>query len=175
MALRRLTCLWLGRETPSSGRLEAPRRQAWSVSNKPEGGLWTCLEVEPGVSAWLDWCRSEAPGFMAGRSLYRLRSGPARVYRVDGPADLARAYQRWPAPDPPGVRPIFYRASLDWPALALAYDALELTERGLRLTGTAWPIDGLYGWDVPTVLWLRWCFEAVERVTPPADSCEARR
>ena len=43
------------------------------------------------------------------------------------------------------------------------YDAVYLTEEGQGATRLSYPVD-LYGWDVPSILWLRWMFDRVEPV-----------
>lgn len=133
---------------------------------KPHGGLWTCPEMELGRSAWIDWCMAEGcQKWIRHKRLWRVVAAEPRVYVIDSFRDLKRALKRWPHrpyadTDIPSLR---REREIHYVAMAEEYDAVYLTEEGQWATRLTFP-DNLYGWDVPSILWLRWVFDRVEPV-----------
>lgn len=131
--------------------------------NKPVGGLWTCPDNERGSSAWREWNRSERCDFTRGLRTWRLTAEEPRVYTIDTLADLKRALRVWPHERYPDIPSLRGEYEIDFEGMASEYDAVYLTEDGQWRTRLSWP-ENLYGWDVPTILWLRWMFTGVEIV-----------
>jgi hypothetical protein len=121
-------------------------------ANKPFGGLWTCPE-EQGV-AWYHWSR----GTRWSRRLWLLTAAEAKVYVIDSEEDFQAALHRWPT-----RHPLTRTPEIDFVQASAEYDAVSLTPAGLARTRFIWP-SSLYGWDVPTILWLRWVFDSVKSV-----------
>jgi hypothetical protein len=158
-------CLFIGtrprpeRFNPVSMELEAYGRLR--RPEKPSGGLWTCRDHPRAQSAWRLWDRRNDMGFTRYRRTWRLTAVNPRIYTIDTLADLLVALARWPHHAFPGERFLFAR-EIDFAAMAAeGYDAVELTEDGRSATYIAFP-DGLYSWDIPCILWLRWAFSDVE-------------
>lgn len=164
----RLATLFVG-ERPDRSRFDPPSMDDLRLPRKPRGGLWTCREI-PGhrLSAWEAWCDVSGRGHVlkpGGR--WRLVAGAPGVLRIDRYDDLLAALERYPYDALPALSstPLdrwttLALRGLDWPKIAEEYDAVEVTTRGIR--ECAHELPGLTGWDVPTVLWLRWCFEEIE-------------
>jgi hypothetical protein len=112
----------------------------------------------------------------------------ARVAVITSKADLAAVIMRWPDVRSTGDDLADRRLRLagrfgtvprriDWPAMAREVDAVYLTAAGVEDNNV---LDEyaphLWGWDVPTVLWLRPAFALARplRVPPRADR-RARR
>lgn len=165
-------CLFIG-SRPDPARFVAPHHGEGRLPHKPAGGLWTCREI-PGraYSAWLAWCVGNGQTHLVKPGgQWRLVARDVTLLRIDSYLTFQLALQRYPY-DPLGrLRGLDDDAyldglrGLDWPTLARDYDGVELTTRGLDATRYALP--GLAGWDVPCILWLRWCFAAVERIDAP--------
>lgn len=131
---------------------------------KPRGGLWTCPDAGDGRSAWVDWCRNEGPSSrVKHRRLWRVVARDPRVYTIKTLADLKRAITRYPHQRYPDSQFLRDEYEIDFEAMAADYDAVYLTEEGQGATRLSYPVD-LYGWDVPSILWLRWMFDRVEPV-----------
>lgn len=87
----------------------------------------------------------------------------ARVYEITGPLQWHELCERYPGVGEDG------RIVPDWSAVADDWDGVHLTLGGL-LTSHLVQIDSdegwskLWGWDVEQTLWLRWCFDRVERM-----------
>lgn len=136
------------------------------INGKPSGGLWTSPETGPGRSAWLDWCRDEMPHRPRYQRMWRLTATSPRIYTINTFADLKHAIQRWPHqcyPDVPPWSSLADEWEIDYVAMADEYDAVELTDDGQWATRLSFP-ENLYGWDVASILWLRWMFDSVTLV-----------
>jgi hypothetical protein len=167
----RLATLFVG-ERPDRARFDPPSMDDLRLHGKPKGGLWTCRAI-PGrrLSAWEVWCTMNGQGHLlkpGGR--WRLVAVAPRILRVDRYDDLLAALERYPYDALPATGSTHLDRwvtlalrGLDWPRIAEEYDAFELTMRGLHQCALEMP--GLTAWDVPTVLWLRWCFEEIEERT----------
>lgn len=157
---------------------------------KPGGGLWTCREQQhyPGASSWLEFASHQGlvrPGHRS--AVWRLRSADVRLFPLDTAEDIKAALRTYTRdylsemrPQfPPGPWDAVRFLELDHAAIqADGYDGLELTRRGLSVISPSsldaiWEAPdlfhtqlGLWGWDVPTILWYRWAFRgAPERVS----------
>lgn len=134
-------------------------------------GLWaspvtaTNEDGTPADTAWLEWCRAEwdATGYT---KLTEILPGPgARVLLIDGAADLAALVDMHPASYPLLAGSALDNRYPDWEALAAAgWDAVYLTDRGQWETRLPPRGPNLYGWDMPSVLWLHPAY-AVGRTT----------
>jgi hypothetical protein len=127
---------------------------------KPSGGLWTCPEVPGLPSLWMDWCLgTDNPGFLKDGALWRVTAENPLVYEIDSwlgfQLAVADRPYRW-MPDQ------WSDPTIDFEQLAEVYDAVYLTARGLAEIRYA--ALSISTWDVPTILWLRWCHFTVERV-----------
>lgn len=143
-----------GEERPAPERMEPVRNELGWV--KPQGGFWTST-FDGQASEWIRWCLSE--NFKTGpfRCWLLIPDPSARVYHVDGLADLERlvrvyGYKREPYSP-------YSKWCLDFERMAQQFDALHLTRRGERETRHTDP--GLYTWDVESTLWFRWRFTRV--------------
>lgn len=153
-------CLFVG-ERPEPGLFVAPTMGRRWIGGKPEGGLWACREVLGEPSAWLLWCIATGQThLLASAACWVLEAPSPRLLTLDGVEDYWRALRRYPY-EAPWMRVPGMMRSLDFPRIAETYDGVELTARGLDALRFADP--GLPGWDVPSLVWLRWCFGSVER------------
>lgn len=132
---------------------------------KPAGGLWTCPVLSRDgrgrpVTGWSRFRETNLhyPQSNAGRLLRA--AAHARVYVIDSADDLTallRLYPREHSTLHPALRPIFETLDacwqVDWERLAGRVDAVYLTAAGQAATHTGEP--NLWGWDFPTVLFLR--------------------
>jgi hypothetical protein len=148
-----------GRPTPA--RLRGPRKERWR-QNKPRGGLWTSTLDEAGSSAWIRWC--EAQAFWGPRRVWRMEVGDARLFELDGAAQLRDLVSRFPlryedAPETPGI---------DWVRVASAYDGVHVTAAAMQNGGSC----GLSWWDCESTVWFRWCFGEVREWTVPQHAVE---
>lgn len=126
---------------------------------KPFGGLWTSTLVD-NSSAWVDWCRDENFGEPDKMNWFVLHpKQDARVYVINTLSDLRRLIARYPHPD--REQQIYGRmfGYVDFPRIALDYDAVHLTDAGQQATRHSEP--SLYGWDCESTLWFRWQFTEV--------------
>lgn len=127
-------------------------------------GLWTAPvtawaeDGSPADTAWLEWCRAE---WSTGNSTHLTLVRPhdtARVLRIDSQADLIAIVNAYPS------RSGFSLSSLDdryphWSGLAEdGWEAVYMTDRGQWETRLPRSGPNLYGWDMPSVLWLRPAF-----------------
>lgn len=156
---RMLSAIFVGDE-PVPERFRPISMQDAGLIGKPSGGLWTCPEVPGLTSLWIDWCLGTGnPHFLKDGALWRVTAADPLVYTIDSwlAFQLAAADRpyRW-APD------LWSAPAIDFEQLAEVYDAVYLTPRGL--TETRFAAISMYSWDVPAILWLRWCDFMVERV-----------
>ncbi|MFW6195025.1 MAG: hypothetical protein ACOC5M_00705, partial [Chloroflexota bacterium] len=109
----------------------------------------------------------------------------ARVYEIAGPEDwhaLCLRYpvevgetaardlrKRWPGAD---------RLTPDWQAVANDWDGVHLSLGGLltaaqvvNRTPAGWSVQ--WGWECELTVWLRWVFEAMERLPDHDERAEA--
>jgi hypothetical protein len=128
------------------------------MSNKPKNGFWTSSETTRGCSEWTSWCSSEMPEAIEGRGRYAMAVRPdARVLIIDSLADLKAMHSRF------GIKNMPFMTVFDWNAVAHYYDGVHLTSRGQDETRHSHPLD-LYGWDVESTVWFKWCFSHVEEL-----------
>lgn len=136
------------------------------VVNKPRGGLWCApLLTAQGrkFSAW-----SLESQLASGSELSLLtRVVPrkaAKVAVVTSRDDLLAITARWPdtRPDPLAEVNRLLRTPpsrlIDWSLMADEVDAVWLTAAGLNQTSSSARHPNLWGWDVPTVLFLKPAF-----------------
>lgn len=159
-AAGRVVCLFVG-DRPDPARFEPISMAQPRPLGKPQGGLWTCREVPGQPSAWTAWCQwTENTRFLKGKPTWRLTADRPRIFTIATGLGLSVARERYPHqpfPDWPGH---VLGDEIDFAAMAEAYDAVELTASGLG--ELRFHDFMLYGWDVPTVLWLRWAFSEIE-------------
>jgi hypothetical protein len=169
----RLDVVFLG-ERPDPARFEAPSLEPIvgdraRPPGKPHGGLWTCREDpdDPTLGlSWVRWCKLIAwtGSLRPPNHLWRLSAPEPRLLVIDSKATfdtvLGRHRSQWlDVPDEPTIADIF--AEIDYAAvLADGYDAVELTRPGLFDMRESWP-PTMTTWDVPSILWLAWCFDRV--------------
>jgi len=148
------------------------------------GGLWCSTVVRAGINgqivgtAWT--CRDRSGG---GDFTIVKPHRAAKVVVIDNQADLSKVIARWPDERIVNLFPglegkLVRRDSLpplrvDWPAMAQEIDAVYVTAKAIGELNT--PVHGphLWGWDVPTVLFLRPAFK-VGRVVTDAPSADER-
>ena len=140
---------------------------------KPAGGLYTSpLERDCAHVTLPTWAFRGYPaekGELELEPSWRVEPEPdARVALCDGWEDWEVLTAAYPHRDP------HYRhmvdIEIDFARLAEAVDAFWLTARGLHECQRAYHpgrMPVLLGWDVPTVLWLRWKFRHWERPELP--------
>lgn len=130
--------------------------------SKPEGGLW----LSPGtVEEGSGWDRLLASDEYSGSDVARSRAGrvnqtvhligPARVLKVDSRADLLRAADAYPpGGNEPAERAFYGMRAFDWKALANDYDAIWVTDKGIRENHMASDDrdESLYSWDTESVV-----------------------
>ena len=145
--------------------LAGPPTSFERYAQKPVGGLFTSTGAEATSSA-LALLTDGYGDYQLEPPLIRycLRaSSAARVFEVDGPQVWHRLCAAYPAPGEDG------RLVPDWAAVAREWDAVHLTLGGL-LTAEQVRVDGPagwvehWGWDAEQTVWLRWRFDAVERL-----------
>jgi hypothetical protein len=176
----RVEVVFLG-ERPDEPRFDPPAMEAGSGDHtrppgKPHGGLWTCRHrpSDPDLGlAWVRWCRLTGWGdrLLPPNHLWLLSAPSPKLLVIDSKAAYDAATRdyphQWLPHAPLGLPDLF--TEIDYRAvLAEGYDAVELTETGLRELRHAWP-PTLTGWDVPSILWLRFGFDRVERLWEHAD------
>jgi hypothetical protein len=136
-------------------------------------GLWTAPITAwaedrlPADTTWLAWCRDE---WSTGSSTHLTEVFPAetaRVLRIDSQADLIAIVTAYPS------RSSLALTSLDdryphWSGLAGdGWDAVYMTDQGQWETRLPRSGPNLYGWDMPSVLWLRPAFRVGRTVGIP--------
>lgn len=170
---------WAGRHRLDPHRITAVDPIA-CYPGKPCGGLWTCpiLGRSPAATtAWIRWCRAEAPHRRPTCLTVRRAAADARILVIDNDHDMVAidgVYGR----DDPQIPPmpasladvvrdrdwqrLHTRRRIDWTAVAADFDAVHVTDTGLASGSGAIPrLD----WDVPTVWFTRPAFEVVDHVT----------
>ena len=176
---------------PTQARFVSPSNNRWVTwDNKPrKGGLYTAtlFDCETALFAALHSGVSELSiDFKSPVVCWRLTaSESARVYEITSPLDLHELCARYPARGNGRGRylPLFpvkriapnadtderRFLSVDWEAAAKDWDGVHLTFGGLltsdsvRVASSAgWSM--LMFWDLEQTLWLRWAFDAVERM-----------
>lgn len=151
----------------------APIRTQPDFVSKPDGGIWSCREIEAGQSDWLAWCRENYTDHHSvagrGRNLWRLslREEP-RLYRIGSYDDLVLATEKFPVVK---TYSSWTEYGIDFAAMARCYDGLEVTHDGLAEIGYRRYEDcgkreqyNFWGWDVPSVLFFRWLPWSIEQV-----------
>lgn len=151
---------------------------------KPTGGLWCSPVVRAGHrrqivgTAWTTY--DQGQGGIPFTLVKPHRN--TRVARIDSRADLRAIIDRWPDRRQPyedapfgyhrddwgrlalGERP---PCRVDWPAMAADVDAVYLTSEGIKTLNLPHDEPHLWGWDVPTVLFLNPTFSPGRVITPP--------
>jgi len=137
--------------------------------HKPQTALWTSTYTPEAKhpSAWVEWCTSEMPVWITGKSAYIIYPKvTARVYVIDDADDVRYLSHLFPGTDMNHYK--YGRTSVNWVAVAKVYDAVRLTDNGQY--ETRFPYDqsvSLYGWDVESTAWFRHVFDKVEPYTRP--------
>ena len=161
---------WISRsrERPDPGRLVTPTAapSTWERdAQKPRGGLYTSTAAD-GTSSALALLAEGYGDYNLPPPLvrYRLRAAAdARVCEIDGPVAWHRLCARYPAAADDG------RLVPDWALVVREWDGVHLTLGGL-LAAEQVRVEGPTGWtehrswDAEQTVWLRWCFETVERL-----------
>lgn len=175
---------------PTQDRFASPSNNRWATwENKPRSGLYTTtlFDGETALFAALDSGVSElSVDFKSPVACWRLSaSESARVYEITSPMDAHELCARYPArgrscgnylrlfpikriePNADTDEKSFL--TVDWEAAAKDWDGVHLTFGGLltsdsvRIASSAgWSM--LMFWDLEQTLWLRWAFDAVERM-----------
>lgn len=149
--------LYIGKHKPGGARMKPIENGPLAV--KPKGGLWTST-WEHGSCGWIEWCRSNEPGWIEDKDYWLLTPNPeTRVLHVDSMKDLQALHKAYPH-DQHGF------LGYDFVTMARDYDAMHLTDRGQWRTRLTYPLS-LYGWDCESTLWFHWRFTKVERIEPP--------
>lgn len=121
-------------------------------------GLWTSTWL--GAEQTSAWATHEQA---KGRYSFLLTpTADARIATIDNLADLKRllkGYRRKAFGQYSYLEEFDY---LDYAHMSQDFDALHLTVQGQRKTRLT--IPDLYGWDVESTLWFRWCFAHVQRI-----------
>lgn len=138
-----------------------------SLFCKPIGGLWTSTwDAKKRTSSWVEWCKDEDElTFIADTHWFLLTpKADSRIYTIDTLADLEWLVDRYPL-DLRGTGLEMMRDRyLDYVRIAQEYDAIHLTEEGQWRTRLTFP--NLYGWDVESTVWFRWCFAKIREIEP---------
>lgn len=184
--MTRVDCVFFG-ERPEPDRFWPPTMEVTArlgdeermrPVGKPNGGLWTCRLDPARADSGRDWARycegAEWRRPRAGDGLWRLSAPEPTLLTLSDAASLRAAVERWPSSwldrVDPGSRLTLGRAQfaeIDYVAVAAdGYHGVELTPRGLVESRLAWPLL-LPAWDVPSILWLAWCFDRVEPLKEP--------
>jgi hypothetical protein len=128
--------------------------------SKPWGGLWTSTFTSGSGSAWLAYRASQefTPGPSHPLSLWLLTpDANARILTIDTPADIERLFDAYSlplsAPRSPGS------LGLNWPRLALDFDAFHLTQAGFEAD---YPLFST--WSCESTLWFRDCFAQKQKL-----------
>lgn len=137
-------------------------------------GLWTSSYGAEGN--WLDYMDKSAwypqnPGGPEAWIFWLLEVDPAaRVYEIDGLADLLELCRRYPTTKQRSEYPFDTAPrdiTVDWAAAARDLDAVHLTYTGHLQTQM--PRDDalpdLAGWDCECTLWFRWRFGTIRQVS----------
>jgi hypothetical protein len=113
--------------------------------NKPTGGFWTSPKNSD--RGWKNWCDDANFGeCLQVKCTTVTLSANAKILKIDSLLDLINIpYTKT------DKYVIFNETVLDYETIALHYDAIWLTAKGLSETHLSTPMD-LYGWDCETVL-----------------------
>jgi hypothetical protein len=141
--------------------------------NRPQGGLW-CAPVrdwhrsgEPAATDWTIWCnapeRIVRPWPHENGNPYDMvvtiePLPEAQVYRIDTQEDLNLLVEEYPVPDWTFGSP----KAPNWEALVVdGTDAVFVSAEGLAANEDRHILTdpSLYGWDCPSVLWLRGTYQ----------------
>lgn len=125
---------------------------------KPTGGIWTSTFRKRGCgSDWIRWMYQESYFHKGHTTMWILTPKDVNVYTIDTYEDYLYLFERY------GIRNNIWR--LDWEKVAKDYDAVHVTYHGQTVTRLSRGHDDidLYGWDVESTIWFRWCFEKVEK------------
>lgn len=178
---------WFGVEPLSRGRFEPIGPVPLEIMagyTKPTGGLWCAPAARAGRHRQIigtDWTTREGGDYPF--TLVKPHRN-TRVAVIDSRADLSAIIARFPDtragryadPVPAGChRDIWGRLRqgvrppnrVDWPALAAEVDAVFLTINGVRQLNLPHDEPHLWGWDVPTILFLQPTFSPGRTITPP--------
>lgn len=176
--------LFVGREEPKQENMNPIQNDVYEPL-KPHGGIWTSTFVgEEYGSDWLQFAlsiRREKNPIQAWKLYPR---ADTRLYVVDTYEDLERLMESYRLDSlllqemPPFMRTNSLLVGIDYEKLAEKYDGLHLTYRGQQKTRNNFSVrmeNGrletetktytLYGFDVESTIYFRWCFEKVEQVT----------
>ncbi|MFC8728226.1 hypothetical protein [Streptomyces bacillaris] len=152
--------------------------------NRPEHGLW-CSPVTswsaagaPTATAWTSWLAHPGditgqPSIHAGAHTRITAVTPlpdTLIYLIETQADLDRLVATFPLP----ADHLMHRSTPDWEAMASAgWDAVYVSAAGLEANAERHVMTGpsLYGWDCPSVLWLRPAY----RLIPPQAEASAQK
>lgn len=180
---------WIGGEPLDLARFDPigpVPREIVADYTKPTGGLWCAPVVRAGKYDQIvgtEWTMRDYGGGVPF-TLVRPHRG-TRIVCVDGRADLAAVIARWPdtrtAPYADLLVPAGYHRDawgrlrfgeqppvrVDWPAMAADVDAVYVTQRAIGELNLPHEEQHLWGWDVPTVLFLNATFSPGRRIDPP--------
>lgn len=156
-------------QAPSPLRLKPVRNYSTMPWNKPQsGGLWTSTWVDDSC-AWRDFCVNEMD--WGDFYIWLLEPDPrARILEIDTLDDLKDVLLVYPDPRERG-QSLGNVAGVNFEAIAESWDGIHLTEEGQWRTRLSQP--NLYGWDVESTLWFRWCFLSVRNVAEVAQQARA--
>lgn len=160
--MSKVSCFFLG-DRPEESRFNPPQMRDsteyyFRPPGKPYGGLWTSPAARTRRGDWFSWCQANARDRLKA-DLWKLTAAAPKVYVIKSERSLKEAVERWPR----RYDADWNHPEIDFEKVAEEYDAVYLTRSGLFATRFAWPIH-LVGWDVATILWLRWVFDSVEQV-----------
>lgn len=179
---------WFGLEALDPARVEPIEAIPYEISSahtKPRGGLWTAPVIRAGRAGQIigtNWSVQSGSRPITIVKPHKL----TRVVQVDNKADLAAVVARWPdkrspIPEVLSATPAGYHRDdfgrlvrgelkptrIDWPAMAADVDAFYLTQAGVGQLNLPHDQLHLWGWDVPTVLFLNPTFSPGKHITPP--------
>jgi hypothetical protein len=153
--------LWLGKRAPEAGKLKPVTNDEQIFCKPRDGGLWTSTFNGEGKSAWQEWCEAEdydradlKPGWVL------FPSPDATVYTIGNYEDLATLHKCHKGTNRPYGPSGPIQPTINFKAVARAYDGIHLTEEGQWETRMTRPLS-MYGWDCESTFWFRWCFDKV--------------
>jgi len=130
--------------------------------NKPRGGIWTApYDAARETSSWVEYMQENELNTLRLARFWLLTPDPqARVYTVESQEHLHFLTQTYPLKKcyDPHVKKIDFEA-----AARAGLDGIAVTWKGIYATEYSEP-EGLWGWDVASVLWLRWRFIEVQEL-----------
>jgi len=137
---------------------------------KPKGGFWTSTYTpnEKYISAWVEWCSSEEPGWLVGKYYIVYPKKEAKIFRINSYKDLSYLFENYPLTEHEFLDLMpKYTKFIDWVKVSKDFDAVHMTEKGeliARGNCTFFLQDGysLYGWDCESTLWFRDVFEKIK-------------